>query len=163
MIPLMADRSRLATERMSVSVVRVSARTVPKRVTFCALEGPLLVLIEADSEDEARRFVQERGLEGRVRFTGAVNNVDEYLKASDLYAFPTENEAFPLALLEAMACGLAAVTTTTGGLKDIVADATVVSKHNWCHVVDVDCQRASIALVSCRRMGCFHFCCRQVC
>lgn len=73
-------------------------------------------------EDEARRFVRERGLEGRVRFTGAVNNVDEYLQAADLYAFPTENEAFPLALLEAMACGLAAVTTTTGGLKDIVAD-----------------------------------------
>ena len=37
---------------MSVSVVRVE-RTLRKRVTFCALEGPLLVLIEADSEDEA--------------------------------------------------------------------------------------------------------------
>jgi hypothetical protein len=64
MIPVMADRSRLATERMSVSVVRVSARTAPKRrVTFCALEGPLLVLIEADSEDEAFAICVEQGLE----------------------------------------------------------------------------------------------------
>jgi len=63
MIPVMADRSRLATERMSVSVVRVSARTAPKRVKFCALEGPLLVLIEADSEDEAFAICTEQGLE----------------------------------------------------------------------------------------------------
>jgi hypothetical protein len=63
MIPLMADRSRLATERMSVSVVRVSARTVPTCVKFCALEGPLLVLLEADSEDEAFAICAEQGLE----------------------------------------------------------------------------------------------------
>jgi len=59
----MADRSRLSAERMSVSVVRVSARTAPKRVKFCVLEGPLLVLIEADSEDEAFAICTEQGLE----------------------------------------------------------------------------------------------------
>lgn len=58
----MADRSRLATERMSVSIVRVE-RTRPKRVKFCALEGPMVVLIEADSEDEARAICAEEGLE----------------------------------------------------------------------------------------------------
>jgi hypothetical protein len=64
MIPVMADRSRLATERMTFSVVRVTAaRPAPKRVTFCALEGPLLVLIEADSEDEAYAICAEQGLE----------------------------------------------------------------------------------------------------
>lgn len=63
MIPGMADRSRLASERMTVSVVRVTARPAPKRVKFCALEGPLLVLIEADSEDEAHAICAEQGLE----------------------------------------------------------------------------------------------------
>jgi hypothetical protein len=63
MIPVMADRSRLATERMSVSVVRVEKRTKPQRVKFCALEGPMVVLIEADSEDEARAICAEEGLE----------------------------------------------------------------------------------------------------
>ena len=47
---------------MSVSVVRVE-RPLRKRVTFCALEGPLLVLIEADSEDEAYAICAEQGLE----------------------------------------------------------------------------------------------------
>lgn len=64
MIPVMADRSRLATERMSVSIVRVErTRPKPKRVKFCALEGPMVVLIEADSEDEARAICAEEGLE----------------------------------------------------------------------------------------------------
>jgi hypothetical protein len=59
----MADRSRLATERMSVSIVRAERRNEAKRVTFCALEGPLLVLIEADSEDDAHAICAEQGLE----------------------------------------------------------------------------------------------------
>ena len=63
MIPLMADRSRLATERMSVSVVRVSRAAKPARVKFCALEGPMVVLIEADSEHEALAICAEQGLE----------------------------------------------------------------------------------------------------
>lgn len=71
-------------------------------------------------ENELRSFVKDSQLEKRVLFTGNVRNVDEYLKASDFYALPTENEAFPLALLEGMACGLPPVTTATGGIRDIV-------------------------------------------
>mgnify|MGYP001819439042 FL=1 len=63
MIPVMADRSRLATERMSVSIVRAAPRIGRQRVTFCALEGSLLILIEADSEDEAHAICAEQGLE----------------------------------------------------------------------------------------------------
>ena len=63
MILLMADRSRLATERMSVSIVRAERHLDARRVTFCALEGSLLVLIEADSEDDAHAICAEQGLE----------------------------------------------------------------------------------------------------
>jgi len=63
MIPCMADRSRLATERMTLSVVRVESAPKRPRVKFCALEGPMLVLIEADSEDEALAICAESGFE----------------------------------------------------------------------------------------------------
>jgi glycosyltransferase involved in cell wall biosynthesis len=39
--------------------------------------------------------------------------------------FPTEDEAFGIALIEALACGLPAVTTATGGIRDIVGDGEV--------------------------------------
>lgn len=73
-------------------------------------------------EDALRQYVQANGLSGRVTFTGAVSNVPDYLKAADIYAFPTENEAFGLALIEAMGCGLAIMSTTTGGIKDFIED-----------------------------------------
>jgi hypothetical protein len=63
MISAMADQSRLATERMSVSVVRVDRRPARTRVKFLALEGPMVVLIEADSEDDAHAICAEQGLE----------------------------------------------------------------------------------------------------
>ena len=61
-------------------------------------------------------------LQESVCFTGSVRNVPEYLQASDIYVLPTENDAFPSALIEAMACGLPVVTTPVGAIKTIVKD-----------------------------------------
>jgi glycosyltransferase involved in cell wall biosynthesis len=73
-------------------------------------------------EDELRRSVEIHNLARSVRFTGAVDNVEDWLRAADIFTFPTHDEAFGLSLVEAMACGLAAVSTSVGGLADIVRD-----------------------------------------
>jgi glycosyltransferase involved in cell wall biosynthesis len=73
-------------------------------------------------EDALRDYVKANGLENQVLFTGAVQNVPEYLQASDLFVFPTENDAFPSSIVEAMACGLPVVTTPVGAIKTIVTD-----------------------------------------
>jgi glycosyltransferase involved in cell wall biosynthesis len=71
-------------------------------------------------EAELRTYVSQHQLEERVHFTGSVTNVPDYLQASDIFVFPTENEAFGISLIEAMACGLAVVSTAVGGLRDLV-------------------------------------------
>ncbi|NIS66188.1 MAG: glycosyltransferase, partial [Gemmatimonadales bacterium] len=73
-----------------------------------------------DCEEELKRYVRENGLSASVRFTGNVQNVEDYLRASDVFAFPTEIEAFGISLIEAMACELPAVSTPVGGIKDIL-------------------------------------------
>ena len=73
-------------------------------------------------EPALRESVARLQLTERVRFTGAVDRVEDWLRAAGLFVFPTENEAFGLSLAEAMACGLPAVTTRVGGLCDYVAD-----------------------------------------
>jgi len=71
-------------------------------------------------EEEARRFVAEREMEEQVFFTGAVRCVDAWLKVCDLFILPTENDAFPICILEAMSASLAIITTPTGALKDVI-------------------------------------------
>ena len=61
-----------------------------------------------------------KSLVGSVSFAGSVENVHEYLQAADVFAFPSEREAFGLSVIEAMACGLPVVSTNPGGLADIV-------------------------------------------
>jgi glycosyltransferase involved in cell wall biosynthesis len=71
-------------------------------------------------EKELKKFVKKNGLQDRVSFTGNVENVHEYLKSSDIFVLPTENEAFGISLIEAMACGLPVISTFVGGIKDIL-------------------------------------------
>ena len=90
--------------------------------------GALLVLVGEGGADvhacerELRESANAPGLQGRVRFAGAAQRVEEWLRAADVFVFPTENEAFGLSLVEAMACGLPCVTTRVGGLRDFVID-----------------------------------------
>lgn len=73
-------------------------------------------------EEELRDFVASHRLEGRVIFAGSVSNVNEYLQAADAFLFPSESEALPLALLEALSTGLPVVASDIGGIRDIVSD-----------------------------------------
>ncbi len=43
-----------------------------------------------------------------------------YLKSADVYVFPSRNEGFPVAPLEAMACGLPLVAADAPGISDIL-------------------------------------------
>ena len=71
-------------------------------------------------EDELRAEAAAEGLRGRVVFTGRVDNVEDHLRASDVFVFPSEFEALGISLIEAAACGLPAVGTRTGGIVDVI-------------------------------------------
>lgn len=71
-------------------------------------------------EADLRAYVTEHDLSASVCFTGPASNVHQYLQAADIFVLPTENEAFGISLIEAMACGLAVIGTAVGGVKDIL-------------------------------------------
>src|SRR6185437_15886157 len=57
-----------------------------------------------------------------IRFLGYVADVCPMLRASDIYALPSDEEGFGLALAEAMACELICVATKTIGPSEIIED-----------------------------------------
>jgi glycosyltransferase involved in cell wall biosynthesis len=79
-----------------------------------------LVLVGYGGLDVDACEIETLGLDASIHFTGAVDSVTDHLRAADVFAFPSRNEAFGLAPVEAMATGLAVVSTHCGGLRDIV-------------------------------------------
>jgi glycosyltransferase involved in cell wall biosynthesis len=73
-------------------------------------------------EAELRGYLDTHGVDQRVSLPGAVTNVSDYLRAADLFVFPSEYEGFGLALVEAMACALPVVTTRVGIAADVIED-----------------------------------------
>ncbi len=60
------------------------------------------------------------GAADRVHFTGVVRNIEAYLRASDVFVFPSMREGMPNAVLEAMATGIPVILTPFVGLsKDL--------------------------------------------
>ena len=62
---------------------------------------------------------QEFGINDKVEFLGKQESVACILSRCDLSLLNSEKESFGLAVLEAMACGVPAVTTNIGGLPEL--------------------------------------------
>ena len=67
-----------------------------------------------------RKLAQTLGVDERVLFLGAQTDVKPFYGAADVFALPTLYDPFPNAALEALACGLPLVTTTTCGAAELV-------------------------------------------
>jgi glycosyltransferase involved in cell wall biosynthesis len=73
-------------------------------------------------EDAIRERIARGDLAGRVIMAGRVENVEDYLRASDIFVFPSVFEGLGLSLIEAQACGLPCVASRTGGIVDVIED-----------------------------------------
>lgn len=84
---------------------------------------PQVVLVGAGPD---RKRLEERvragGLAGQVRFLGRREDVETIYPAFDVCVLCSRTEGFPNVLLEAMACGCAAVSTPVGGVPEAMVD-----------------------------------------
>jgi glycosyltransferase involved in cell wall biosynthesis len=79
---------------------------------------------EVDDSIAARieRTAAADGLADRLIFTGPTHDVHHYLQAADVFVLPSRREGLPVALLEAMACGLPCVASRLPGSTDTIID-----------------------------------------
>ena len=81
-----------------------------------------LFLIVGDGERRAalEAQVQASGIGSRVRFLGWRGDLDRIYGATDVFVLTSRNEGTPVALIEAMASGVASVSTDVGGVRDVI-------------------------------------------
>lgn len=83
-------------------------------------QGHLLVIGRDRHAVRYRRQAEHLGLGARAQFFGALPDVKSYYGAADCLVLPTLYDPFPNAALEAMACGLPVVTSTTSGAAELI-------------------------------------------
>jgi len=101
-------------------------RAAAHAVTLGLSDAVFLVV----GDDAARRgtraqleeLIAAHKLERRVRLLGRVEELAPLLGALDVYVSASRAEAFGLAMVEAMACGVPVVATATDGAREIIAD-----------------------------------------
>lgn len=71
---------------------------------------------EPEFAERMRAALDEPELRHRVVLTGTVKNVEEYLRAADVFVFPSRREGMPNVIPEAFGCALPSVITPFVGL-----------------------------------------------
>ena len=75
-------------------------------------DARLLLLGRGPLEDDVRAQARDLGLEDCVVFCGVRDDVPRYLKAFDLFVFPSVLEGLPMATIEAQAAGVPCLFST---------------------------------------------------
>lgn len=82
----------------------------------------LFLIGDGESMGNVHMLCDEFGLNDKVEFLGKQESVACILPRCDLSLLNSEKESFGLSILEAMACGVPAVTTNVGGLPELIEE-----------------------------------------
>lgn len=72
--------------------------------------------------DSISNYLDQHRLKKKIIFRDYTDIIEKYFQASDIFILPSKNEGMPNALIEAMSCGLACMTTKVSGASDLIID-----------------------------------------
>ncbi len=108
---------RICRSKGVLEILRVWQRCMQRGDLFLLLVGSGSNSHES-CEREARELAER--YPGRIKLTGSVENVAQYLQASDVFIFLSHNEAFGLSILEAIASGLPCLVSDVGCARQLI-------------------------------------------
>jgi len=80
----------------------------------------LVMIGDGPEKISAVGVARQLGITDHVRFIGVVENIESILPCAHIVFQPSEHESFGLVPLEAMACGIPVIGTSSGGITEVV-------------------------------------------
>lgn len=110
--PTIAFVGRLAPEK-NLSLLVDSCRMIPDAQLIIAGDGPARTMLRSSSRTRPNLFL-----------LGPVDHakVADVMNAADVLALPSQREALPVVILEALACGTPVVATRVGAVSELIQD-----------------------------------------
>jgi len=100
--------------KLLIEAFALALRECPKMRLWLVGDGELRSAVE--------KLVAEKGLQPQVTFLGIRTDVAELLSQCDIFVLSSDWEGMPLTVLEAMATGRAVISTSAGGVPELVED-----------------------------------------
>ncbi len=97
-------------------------------------ESVLLLVGDGYLEKDIKNLVNEYGLKDSVKFLGSRSDVDTVFQAFDIMVFPSLNEGFGIAVLEAQAAGVSCIISSN--IPNEVIQSSIVKKLSLDDTVD---------------------------
>jgi len=119
-------RSKLGFEKPGVYFISVGS-LIPRKNTGMIIQAfrnlePLNHLIVVGNGPEKEKLEKSAGNCTNIHFVGQVNNVADYLNASDCYISASTGEGLPNTVLEAMSCQLPVILSNIPSHTEIFSD-----------------------------------------
>ena len=86
------------------------------------LSAKLLMVGDGPELHQVKNLARKLGISDKVFFLGKSKRIEQITSISDVFLLPSETESFGLVALEAMASGVAVVSSNVGGLPEVNKD-----------------------------------------
>lgn len=105
-----------------VKGVDILLRSMP--AILAAHQATLCIVGTGEHIDRYKTMCVDLGIQGQVRFLGFIEHskLPRCFSNADLFVLPSRSESMPVAVAEAMASALPVVSTTVGGIPELVED-----------------------------------------
>lgn len=142
--PRLEDRNKIRTnlglKREDVLLGHIGGLNYQKNQEFLIdvikkLDNRYKLVLIGNGQDynKLHQKIEEYNLENRVFLIGQVENVSEYLSASDVFLMPSRYEGFPFALVEAQASGLVCLVSDT-----ITTNTNITNNVHFTSILNTD-------------------------
>jgi glycosyltransferase involved in cell wall biosynthesis len=117
--------------RRSVLRIGTAARLSPEKnlglliraLEACRQRGLKLeldIVGDGPQRDELEKLTEHMGLKQQVRFSGCIEQLEDWYPTLDAFVLPSLSEGMPISILEALACGCPVIATNVGAIHELL-------------------------------------------